>query len=117
MIERYSPEEPAGIHDYSLLESAVLRPQSSAFAQDAYPSLFDKAAALFHSLAMNHPFQNANKRTAFTAMVVFLQLNRMSFQMAPRQAEEFVVSAVNPILPFEELARIIEQHSAPRLPE
>jgi len=52
------------------MESAVLRPQSSAFGEDAYPDLYDKAAALFVSLGQDHPFQNANKRTAFTALVV-----------------------------------------------
>lgn len=71
MIERYSKGEQIGVKDTSLLESAVLRPQSSAFSEDAYPTIFSKAAALFESLGQNHPFHNANKRTAFTALLIF----------------------------------------------
>jgi death-on-curing protein len=37
------------IRDYGLLESALARPQASAFGQDAYPNLDEKAAALLHS--------------------------------------------------------------------
>lgn len=33
------------VRDYGLLESALARPQASAFGQDAYQSLNEKAAA------------------------------------------------------------------------
>jgi len=36
-----------------LLESALSRLHASAFGQDAYPSIHEKAAALLHSLARN----------------------------------------------------------------
>ena len=64
-----------GVKSPSLLDSAVMRAQSSAFGEEAYLSIFEKAAALFESLGQNHPFQNANKRTAFTALVIFLRFN------------------------------------------
>jgi death-on-curing family protein len=73
VIQKYSPGEHIGVKDCGLLESALLRPRSSAFSDDACPSLFEKAAALFESLGQNHPFQNANKRTAFTALVITRQ--------------------------------------------
>ena len=38
------------LRDRALLESAVARPQASAFGADAYPDLVSKAAALLHSL-------------------------------------------------------------------
>ncbi|WP_081804155.1 Fic family protein [Geobacillus thermocatenulatus] len=44
-----------------LLNSAVNRPKQSAFGQDADPTLWLKAAALYASLCQNHPFHNANK--------------------------------------------------------
>ena len=44
------------------------RAQSSAFDNEAYPSIYEKSAAIFQSLGQNHPFHNANKRTAFTAI-------------------------------------------------
>ena len=40
------------------------RTKQSAFGEEAYPSIFEKAAELFESLAQNHAFHNANKRTA-----------------------------------------------------
>lgn len=40
--------------DPGLLSSAVGRPAASMFGEDAYPSLHQKAAALFESLARNH---------------------------------------------------------------
>lgn len=63
------------VHDLGLVESAVFRPQSTVFGQDAYPSMLDKAGALLHSLARNHGFVDGNKRTAITATIVFLRLN------------------------------------------
>jgi prophage maintenance system killer protein len=44
---------PDGLADIGLLESAVLRPQTSAFGQDAYGTIHDKAGAFFHSLALD----------------------------------------------------------------
>jgi death-on-curing protein len=63
------------LRDVDLLESAVLRPQSSAFGADAYPTVIDKAAALFHSLLRNHAFVDGNKRTSVVALLMFLRLN------------------------------------------
>jgi death-on-curing protein len=54
------------------LESALARPFHSAGGQDAYPTVIDKATALFHSMIANHPFHNGNKRTAVLAVDAFL---------------------------------------------
>ncbi|MNR54963.1 Toxin Doc [compost metagenome] len=93
-----------------MLESAVFRPQSSAFGNEADPTIHEKAAALFESLGQNHPFYNANKRTAFTALVIFLRLNNLSFEMDPQKAEDFTVDMVNHRFDFKEAANIIEAH-------
>jgi death-on-curing protein len=66
---------PDMLRDFGLLESAVLRPQSSAFGDDAYPTIHEKAAALLHGLARNHPFIDGNKRTAWAATEVFYTIN------------------------------------------
>ena len=66
---------PAEIGDYGLLESAVARPQASAFGEDAYPTLHEKAAALLQSLAANHALIDGDKRTAFVATALFYELN------------------------------------------
>ncbi len=63
------------VRDMGLLESAWGRPMQTAFGQDAYPTLPDKAAALLHAIARNHPFADGNKRTATVAAVFMLQVN------------------------------------------
>lgn len=110
MIQRYSPAEHIGVKEAGLLESAVFRPQSSVFGEDAYPTIFDKAAALFESLGQNHPFHNANKRTAFTALVIFLRYNNLHFKMNTKKAEDFTVDMVNHRLNRQQTAMIIEAH-------
>jgi death-on-curing protein len=110
MIQRYSPGEHVGIKESGLLESAILRPRSSSFGDDAFPSLFDKATAFFESLGMNHPFQNANKRTAFASLVIFLQLNGYRFVMNQKDAEDMTVDMVNHKYSFQELSALIEKH-------
>jgi len=110
MIQKYSPREDVGVKDGGMLESAVFWPQSSTFGEEAYPSLFEKAAALFQSLGQNHPFQNAKKRTAFTALVIFLRLNGCSFVMDQKAAEDFTVNMVNHHYEFQELTQVIQQY-------
>lgn len=112
MIERYSKGEQIGVKDTSLLESAVLRPQSSAFSEDAYPTIFSKAAALFESLGQNHPFHNANKRTAFTALLIFLRYNGFQFKMDQKAAEDFTVDMVNHKFSLGQLSLLIELHAS-----
>ncbi len=111
VIQKYSRGEQIGVKSSSLLESAVLRPQSSAFGDDAYPTLFDKAAALFESLGQNHPFHNANKRTAFTALVIFIRYNGYHFVMDQKHAEDLTVDMVNHHFTFQQLSAIIHEHT------
>jgi death-on-curing protein len=111
LIQKYSPGEQIGVKSNSLLESAVLRPQSSAFGENAYPTLSEKAVALFESIGQNHPFQNANKRTAFTALVIFLQYNEFHFFMNQKEAEDFTVDMVNHKYSFQDLSQSISRHS------
>ncbi len=69
------PVGRGGLQDRGLLASAVHRPFQSAFGEDIYPSVEEKAAALFHSLIANHPFVDGNKRTAVIAVSLFLIAN------------------------------------------
>lgn len=58
-----------------LVASAVARPQSSVFGEDAYPDLHTKAAALQHSLARDHAFVDGNKRVAWLSAGAFYWIN------------------------------------------
>jgi len=60
----------SGIRDLGALEAAIYRPQTGY-----YDDLIAEAAALFESLAVNHPFIDGNKRVAFAATDTFLRVN------------------------------------------
>ena len=62
-----------GTRDVGLFESALARPRN--LAADGTPDVADLAAAYGHGLARNHPFVDANNRTAFVAVELFLVLN------------------------------------------
>jgi death-on-curing protein len=66
-----------GVRDAGLLESALERPRNR-FAYDPAADLPTLAAAYAFGLARNHPFVDGNKRTAFVAAEVFLELNGMT---------------------------------------
>lgn len=66
------PVSPPGIKNESLLESAVQRPFMTVGGEDAYEGVFNKAAALFHSVINNHCFHNGNKRAALLAALAYL---------------------------------------------
>ncbi|MGH3305655.1 MAG: type II toxin-antitoxin system death-on-curing family toxin [Streptosporangiaceae bacterium] len=57
------------------MESALARPQATAFRADAYPDLDGKAAALLHSLASNHALVDGNKRLALAGAIAFCGIN------------------------------------------
>lgn len=63
------------VRDLGLLESAAARPGTVVFGTEAYESLFEKAAALLHSIVSNHPLVDGNKRLGFLAAATFLELN------------------------------------------
>ena len=64
-----------GLRDARALDAAVARPQMTFGGEDLYPDLADKAAALLHSLVMNHPFVDGNKRVGAMAAELFLAIN------------------------------------------
>ncbi len=64
-----------GVRDLGAAESAVSRPHATFAGEELYPDLVAKAAALCHSLVMNHPFVDGNKRVGHAAMETFLLLN------------------------------------------
>jgi death on curing protein len=82
-IARYGGS--AGVRDFGLLESALFRPQTGYYAD-----LIEEAAALWESLAQNHPFIDGNKRTAFAATYTFLAINGWLIVADPTVAYRFI---------------------------
>lgn|SRR5690625_485676 len=112
-IKVFSPDEPLGVKEPKLLDSALNRPKQTVLKRDAYPTLFAKAAALTESLAKNHAFYNANKRTALASLIIFLKLNGYQWTMGVVKEQDFIVNIVTDVYAFEEIARMIKEHSRP----
>ncbi|CAN5724812.1 MAG: type II toxin-antitoxin system death-on-curing family toxin [Actinomycetota bacterium] len=92
------------VRDVGLLESAAARPRTSLFGEDAYPSIEGKAAALLHSLARNHPLVDGNKRLAWLATTVFLDLNGYRVGIDHDGAFDLVMAAAQGEIDAPEIA-------------
>nr|WP_203598430.1 type II toxin-antitoxin system death-on-curing family toxin [Streptomyces sp. SID7909] len=92
VAEHACPDMEIVLRDAGLLESAVHRPSASMFGQEAYPDVLDKAAALLQSLAVNHPFFDGNKRTAWLSCVTFLAMNGVDLRPDIDAAERLVIA-------------------------
>ncbi|HQY84972.1 MAG TPA: type II toxin-antitoxin system death-on-curing family toxin [Ilumatobacteraceae bacterium] len=97
--------DPPPIRDIGLLGSAVARPQTAVFGQDAYPDIWSKAAALLQSIVNNPALIDGNKRLGWLATAVFLEINGVSvIHVSNDDIYQFVidVAANNPS--FEHIA-------------
>lgn len=83
--------EPHALIDRGLLESACQRPYHH-WAFGGVEDLISLAVVLVFAIAANHPFVQGNKRTAFAAMVFFLEDNgfRLTAADDPALASELV---------------------------
>jgi death-on-curing protein len=86
------------VRDVGLLESALGRPRTTVFGEDAYPDLHTKAAALLHSLARNHALVDGNKRLAWAATAVFLGINGHRASATNDEVVEFVIAVASGVL-------------------
>jgi death-on-curing protein len=83
------------VRDIGLLESALVRPQASAFGSDAYPDLHTKAAALLHSVARDHGLVDGNKRLALAATIAFLGINGHRLTVTNDEAYDLVIAVAS----------------------
>ena len=96
------------VRDVGHLAAAAERPRASAFGEDAYPFLVDRA--LMHSLARNHALVDGNKRLAWAGTRVFLLLNDRDVQFSVDDAESLVVSVAAGDIDVRQLSAILADH-------
>lgn len=102
----------AEVRDLGLLESALARPQASAFGVDAYPDLHTKAAALLHSVAGNHGLVDGHKRLALAATIAFLGINGWRLTLTNDEAYELVIGvAAGELNDLQVIAEILRSGS------
>ncbi|PRX70289.1 death-on-curing protein [Nonomuraea fuscirosea] len=96
------------VRDLGLLDSAVHRPASSMFGQEAYPDLITKAAALLQSLAVNHPLIDGNKRLSWLVTDVFLRYNGVEPDTDDDSAYDLVIAvASGKMTDLDEIADVL----------
>ena len=101
------------VRDMDLLEAAAGRPMQTVFGEDAYPTLQEKAAALLHSIARNHPFADGNKRTATVAAIFMLQVNGLRVNWEPEAALEQILAVAEGRRSVAEFAAWLETLPGP----
>ncbi len=102
-----------GLRDRGLLESAVARPAMTFDGEDLYENLASKAAALMHSLVLNHPFLDGNKRVAAHAALIFVALNGQVVRTPPDQLVAVTLAAAEGEVAVEALAIWFRQRLRP----
>jgi death-on-curing protein len=94
----------SGLRDRGGLESAAARPTMTFGGEDLYPDLPAKAAALMHSLVMNHPFLDDNKRVGAAAAELFILLNGFRLEATDAEFEEIILTVTRGELEADALA-------------
>lgn len=84
-----------GPKDIGLLSSAVSRQFSGFSGQEKWETTEEKAATLLYGIVLNHPFHDANKRTAFLTTLYYLQSEGKYPKITSKQFEEFVVKVAD----------------------
>jgi len=92
-----------GIRDINGLEAALARPYATFDQQELYPTAVEKAAAIFESIIINHPFIDGNKRTAYVLMKLILFEAELDIVASQDEKYEMVISASKGEMRFGEI--------------
>lgn len=100
-----------GLRDPNLLDSALARPQQLAHYSSDETDLAALAASLTFGLARNHPFVDANKRTAWVCCSTFLLLNGCRITASIEDKYLTILSLAEGHLPEAEFAQWLRENT------
>ncbi|MFT5063289.1 MAG: death-on-curing protein [Gammaproteobacteria bacterium] len=95
----------SGIRDENPLKSALARPQQLLAYSEETSELNKLAASMYFRLARNHPFVDANKRTAILTCELFLILNNVELTVSDTEIYPVILSLAESHLPEAEFAQ------------
>ncbi len=101
----------SGVRERGLLVAVAQKPQASFGGDDLYPSLCDKATALFEAICNYHVFVDGNKRTAITVLELFLYRNEYKLIATKSQKEKFTLQTASSKPDLDKLAIWIKKHA------
>jgi death-on-curing protein len=102
----------AGFRDQGLFDSALARPLNLAAYGE--PDACALAASYCVGLAKNHPFVDGNKRTAFIALELFLNLNDHELSATDAECVLAVLAVASSEWDEATLAAWLREHVAVR---
>lgn len=108
-IERYGGSH--GVRSLDLLLSSIARPQASFGGSDLYKNIYEKGTSIVHSIVLNHPFIDGNKRTAITSLARFLHINGFELSATNNQVIEFMLKIATNSVSQLDISNWIEQYS------
>lgn len=101
-----------GIRDQTVLESALARPYATFGGEDLLPDPLQKAAAILESMAINHPFVDGNKRTAWVLMLIILSDYDLDVTIDEDARYQLVIDVASGQLRFEGIVEWLRGHTA-----
>ncbi|MGI9406679.1 MAG: type II toxin-antitoxin system death-on-curing family toxin [Hyphomicrobiaceae bacterium] len=99
---------PEGLRDAGLLESAVARPINRWNYGERDIAVL--AAVYATGISQNHPFVDGNKRAAFAALIVFLDVNGFELDVDPAEAAAAILALAAGEMDEEGLTRWIRDN-------
>lgn len=109
LIEKFGGSH--GILKLERVKSVVEAPKQSAFGQEQYPDIYQKAAVYIRNVIGDHPFNDGNKRTGISAGVFFLQKNGKKVGLKKGELEDFAVRVAVDHLDIETIAIWLKDHT------
>ena len=102
-----------GIRDEGLLDSALARPRN-LYAYEAVQDIQQLAVSYAVGILRNHPFFDGNKRAAFIALNIFLNLNGLRLKADTQEAADIFLRVAGGKMNEESLVAWILMHTVPR---
>lgn len=98
-----------------LAESALHAPAAGFGETEFYPDFIDKAAVLIVNLAKNHPLPDGNKRAAWVALRLFIEINNWTWNTMPTvdDAERAVLAIAAGTWNQDDASTWLRRHLAP----
>ncbi len=99
-----------GLRDLGRLEAVLATQTQTVMGDEAYPTIYEKSAAVIMGIIANHPFIDGNKRTAMLAGLTLLSINNTQFVANPGEIEDFAVKIATEHLAVPDIANWLKEH-------
>jgi death on curing protein len=102
----------AGMRDEGLLDSALAR-RKNLYAYEGIQDIRRLGVSYVVGILRNHPFSDGNKRVAFVALNIFLNLNGLRLKVDPLEAGNTFFAAAAGEISEEDLGAWVFKYTFP----